>query len=66
MTTYPKLLKQLLTVVVILVIQLFSHVWFFATPWIVNPQDPLSMGFPGKNTRVGCHFLLPGSSPPWD
>ena len=58
MTTYPKLLKQLLTVVVILVIQLLSRVWFFVTPWIVNPQDPLSMGFSGKNTRVGCHFLL--------
>ena len=49
MTTYPKLLKQLLTVVVILVIQLLSRVWFFVTPWIVNPQDPLSMGFSGKN-----------------
>ena len=21
-------------------------------------QDPPSMGFPGKNTGVGCHFLL--------
>ena len=66
MTTYPKLLKQLLTVVVILVIQLLRHVWFFATPWIVNPQDLLSMGFPGKNTRMGCRFLLQGSSPPRD
>ena len=63
MTTYPKLLKQLLTVVVFLVIQLISRVWFFATPWIVNPQDPLSMGFSGKNTRVDCHFLLQGIFP---
>ena len=34
-----------------------SHVQLFATPWTVtrflNPWD-----FPGKNTGVGCHFLL--------
>ena len=30
----------------------------FATPWTVAYQAPPSMGFPGKNTRVGCHFLL--------
>ena len=28
----------------------------FATPWTVAHQTPLSMGFPGKNTGVGCHF----------
>ena len=33
------------------------------TPWTVAGQTPLSMGFPGKNTGVGCHFLLP---PPVD
>ena len=27
----------------------------FATPW-----TPLSMEFPGRNTGVGCHFLLQG------
>ena len=27
-------------------------------PWTVADQDPLSMEFSGKNTRVGCHFLL--------
>ena len=27
----------------------------FATPW-----TPLSMEFPGRNTRVGCHFLPQG------
>ena len=34
-----------------------------ATPWTVAHQDPLSMGqnsSPGKNTRVGCHFLFQG------
>ena len=30
----------------------------FETPWIVAPQVPLSMEFSGKNTGVGCHFLL--------
>ena len=26
-------------------------------------QAPLSMGFPGKNTGVGCHFLFQGVFP---
>ena len=30
------------------------------TPWTVAHQAPLSIGFPGKNTRVGCHFLFQG------
>ena len=34
-----------------------------ATPWTVACQVPLSMGFPGKNTGVGCHFLLQGIFP---
>ena len=29
-----------------------------ATPWTVAHQAPLSKDFPGKNTGVGCHFLL--------
>ena len=40
---------------------LFSHSVLsdsFATPWTVAWQAPLSMGFPGKNTGVGCHALL--------
>ena len=28
-----------------------------ATPWTAAHQTPISMEFPGKNTRVGCHFL---------
>ena len=32
----------------------------FATPWTVAHQAPLSMGFPGKNTGLGCHFLQQG------
>ena len=30
------------------------------TPRNVACQDPVSMDFPGKNTTVGCHFLLQG------
>ena len=29
----------------------------------VDRQAPLSMGFPGKNTGVGCHALLQGIFP---
>ena len=36
---------------------MLSHVQLFAVPWTVS-QVPLSMEFPGENTRVGCHFLL--------
>ena len=38
----------------------FSHVQLFVTLRIVACQAPLSMDFPGKNTGVGCHFLLQG------
>ena len=37
-----------------------SRVQLFATPWTADPQAPLS--FPGKNTGVGCHAILQGSS----
>ena len=39
---------------------LLSHVWLFATPWTVAHQAHLSMGYPGKNTGVVCHFLPQG------
>ena len=32
----------------------------FVTPWTIVP---LSMGFPSKNTGVGCHALLQGIFP---
>ena len=31
---------------------------FFATPWTIVLQAPLSILFPSKNTGVGCYFLL--------
>ena len=33
-----------------------SRLRLFATPWTVAYQAP--QDFPGKNTGVGCHFLL--------
>ena len=38
----------------------FSSGRLFMIPWTVAHQAPLSMGFSGKNTRVGCHDLLQG------
>jgi len=38
--------------------QSLSCVQLFASPWTVAHQAPLSMGFSGKNTGVGFHFLL--------
>ena len=36
-----------------------SRIQLFA-PWTGAFQFPLSVNFPGKNTGVGCHFLLQG------
>ena len=41
----------------------FSHVQFFETQWTVAHLVPLSVGFPGKNTGVGCRALLQGIFP---
>ena len=41
----------------------FSHVCPFVTPRTVAYQAPLSMGLSGKNTGVGCRFLLQGIFP---
>ena len=38
----------------------FSHVQLFATPWTITDQASLSMDSLGKNTEVGCQFLLQG------
>ena len=43
--------------------KLFSHVWVFATLWIIAHQTHLSMDSPGKNTGVGCYALLQGIFP---
>ena len=45
--------------VVAVCFQLFSHIQLFCKPM---DQTLLSMGFPGKNTGAGCHFLSQGIS----
>ena len=35
-----------------------SRVQLFVTLWTIAHQAPQSMDSPGKNTGVGCHFLL--------
>ena len=40
-----------------------SHGRLFATPRTVARQAPPSLGFPGKNTGMGCHFLLQETFP---
>ena len=50
-------------ITVVLVLSCFSCVQLFATLWTVAHQAPLSWDFPGKNTGVGCHFLIQGNLP---
>ena len=45
--------------------QLLSRVWLFLALETIACQAPLSMGFPGKNTRVACHALLQGIFQTW-
>ena len=33
------------------------------TPWTITHQAPLPWDFPGKNSGLGCHFLLQGNLP---
>ena len=42
---------------------MLRHVRLFATSWTVACQAPHPWTFPGKNTRVGRHFLLQGIFP---
>ena len=42
----------------LLLLSCFSHVWLCATPEMAAHQAPLPWDSPGKNTGVGCHFLL--------
>ena len=44
-------------------VKLLSRVQLFATPWTVTARLLCPWNFPGKNTGVGCHFLLEGILP---
>ena len=42
----------------LLLLSRFSCVWLCATPQMAAHQAPRPWDSPGKNTGVGCHFLL--------
>ena len=43
----------------LLLLSCFSHDWLCVTPWIAAPSGSSAQrDSPGKNTGVGCHFLL--------
>ena len=52
---YSSILSIYLYVYLCVCAQLCPNLW---TLWTIAHQTPLSMGFPGKNTGVGCHALL--------
>ena len=48
-----------LLLLLLLLLSRFSHVRLCVTTKMAAHQTPLSLGdYPGKNTGVGCHFLL--------
>ena len=52
--------------VLLLVVQLLSHVWLFCDPMDCSPPAFCPWDFPGKNTGVGCHSFSRGPSWPRD
>ena len=56
----PLLLPPLPFPLVVVVGQLLSCVLFFETPWTVPARLLCLWDFAGKNTGVGCYFLLQG------
>ena len=44
-------------------VSLVSHVPFFATPWTIACQAPLSVGFPRQEYWSGLPFPSPGDPP---
>ena len=44
-------------------VRALSHVWLFVTPWIVDCQAPLSLGFPRQEYWSGLPFPSPGNLP---
>jgi len=38
-----------------------SHVWLFVTPWTIDHQAPLPMGFPRQEYWSGLPFPAPGN-----
>ena len=44
-------------------VQSLSGILLFVTSWSVATRLLCPWNFPGKNTRVGCHFLIQGTFP---
>ena len=42
---------------------MLTQIWLFVTPMDCSLSDSCLWGFPGKNTGMGCHFLLQGIFP---
>ena len=55
---YQKRLEVVQWTILLLLLSHFSGVWLCATPETAAHQVPCPWDSPGKNTRVGCHFLL--------
>ena len=45
-------------ILLLLLLSRISRVQLWVTPWTAAHQAPPSLGSPGKNSGVGCHFLL--------
>ena len=63
--SFPEVLAYFL-ILEILCACVLSCIWLFVICGTIAHQAPLSMDFLGKNTGVGCHFLLQRSSWPRD
>ena len=55
---YQSPTSLLLLLLLLLLLCRFSSVQLSATPWTAAHQAPRPWDSPGKNTGVGCHFLL--------
>ena len=55
---YTLILCLLLSLLLLLLLCRFSRVRLYATPETAAHQAPRPWDSPGKNTGVGCHFLL--------
>ena len=50
--------RKVIIDVMVVVVQWLNRVQLFATPWTVAPRLLCPWDSPGKNTGVGCQFLL--------
>ena len=63
---FPHLPKEKFIFTFVLVVYLVSCVWLFCDPMDYSLPGSSDCDFSGKNTGVGYHFLLWGSSQPRD